>query len=120
MVKVEHNFTLPIGLVDQDGIFHRNGVMRMANASDEILTMVDPNVEINDAFIPLVLLSRVITHIGPIHTVTPELIGQLFTADMAYLQDMYLRINSSHPIILQAACPHCTGAFHLQVAPITE
>lgn len=36
MIQTEFSFTLPHGYVDGDGEVHRDGVMRMATAMDEI------------------------------------------------------------------------------------
>ncbi len=42
--KIEYSFTLPRGYVDSDGNIHRTGVMRLANAADEILPLKAPRV----------------------------------------------------------------------------
>ena len=34
--QTEFDFVLPKGYVDADGVLHKNGTMRLANASDEI------------------------------------------------------------------------------------
>ena len=38
--QTEFAFTLPKGYIDRDGNLHREGVMRLANAADEILPLV--------------------------------------------------------------------------------
>ena len=37
-MQTEFEFTLPKGYVDGEGNVHRNGVMRLATAADEILS----------------------------------------------------------------------------------
>lgn len=45
--QTEFEFTLPRGYIDRDGNLHRDGVMRLANAADEILPLRDPRVSQN-------------------------------------------------------------------------
>ena len=46
------------------GNLHRDGVMRLATAADEILPLKDPRVQANQAYLVVILLSRVITRLG--------------------------------------------------------
>lgn len=117
-MQTEFAFTLPRGYLDRSGQVHRTGVMRLATALDEIAAVQDPRVRANEAYLPVLLLSRVITHLGTITPVTGDLIAALFVIDLAYLEDLYQRINSPDPIIVGAVCPHCSGQFQLQVAPV--
>ena len=50
MFQTEHEFTLPLGYVDTQGNLHREGVMRLATAADEILPLKDPRVQSNQAY----------------------------------------------------------------------
>lgn len=111
-------FTLPRGYLDGNGRLHQNGRMRLATALDEVETMQDPRVQANPAYIPILLLSRVVVQVGEFTAVTPHIIGNLFTADLTYLQDLYLRLNSSQPIHMGTVCPHCQTQYQLQVAPL--
>ena len=43
--KMEYEFTLPKGYIDENGNLHRTGTMRLAVAVDEILPMKDPRVQ---------------------------------------------------------------------------
>jgi hypothetical protein len=113
-------FTLPKGYVDAQGRRHRQGRMRLATAMDEIEALDHPRVQANDAYLPVVLLSRVIISLGEIQAVTPGLVEGLFASDMAYLEDLYERLNSPQRVVVGAVCPHCSGQFQLQVAPIGE
>jgi hypothetical protein len=93
MLQTEYDFTLPLGYVDQDGALHREGTMRLATAADEILPLKDPRVRGNDAYLIVILLARVIERLGSVPQVTPKVIEGLFAADLAFLQDLYNRIN---------------------------
>lgn len=115
---MEYTFTLPRGYVDESGQLHRQGVMRLAVAMDEIESAQDPRVRANEAFLPVLLLSRVIPQLGALPAVTPLVISNLFVIDLAYLEDLYERINSPEPVIIGAVCPKCSSQFQLQVSPL--
>ena len=53
-------------VVDAQGKLHRNGVMRLASAMDEIAPMRDARVRDNQAYLTIVILSRVISRLGDI------------------------------------------------------
>lgn len=114
----EFTFTLPRGYIDQDGQVQRAGRMRLALALDEIEAIQDPRVQANAAFLPVLLLSRVVTQLGTLPTVTPQIVASLFAIDLAYLEDLYQRLNAPEPVVVGAVCPHCSGQFQLQVAPL--
>lgn len=118
VLQTEYEFLLPRGFVDSGGRLHRAGRMRLATALDEIEAMQDGRVQVNEAYLPVVLLSRVVTHLGELAAVTPQVIEKLFASDMAYLEDVYMRLNSQDSIVMGVACPHCGGQFNLQVAPL--
>jgi hypothetical protein len=63
-VQTEFKFTLPHGYVDAEGNVHRDGVMRLATAFDEIAPMKDPRVQTNPGYLVVILLSRVIGRLG--------------------------------------------------------
>jgi hypothetical protein len=106
-----YEFDLPKGYVDQSGNLHRHGKMRLATAGDEISATRDPRVLSNPSYLSIVVLSKVITEIEGVDMVTPALIEKLFTADMAFLQDMYQKINNVEPVTMKVACPQC-GHIH--------
>ena len=115
---MEYEFTLPRGYVDETGTVHRHGRMRLALALDEVEVMQDPRLQDSDAYLPILLLSRVVVQVGSITAVTPQLMGNLFAADLAYLQDLYLRLNNAEQVLVGTVCPHCQAQFQLQVAPL--
>lgn len=115
---VEFDFVLPRGYCAPDGVVHRSGRMRLAEAMDEIEALNDPRVQANEAYLPVILFSRVITRLGDLPGVSPHIIERLYVADFTYLEDLYSRINGLESITVAATCPHCQGQFRLQVAPL--
>lgn len=113
--QTEFDFTLPLGFVDADGNLHREGVMRLATAADEILPLKDPRVQSNEAYLTVILLARVISRLGALGQVTPKIIEGIYAADLAYLQEFYNRINRNGKAVLAAACPRCAHEFELEM-----
>lgn len=105
MFQTEFEFTLPCGYLDEEGTLHKQGVMRRATAADEILPLKDPRVQKNEAYVLIILLSRVVTHLGSLAAVNPKVIEGLYSSDLTYLQKLYNRVNEvdEEPRI----CPHC-------------
>jgi hypothetical protein len=99
-LQTQFPFTLPKGYVDSDGTLHRKGVMRLATARDEIEPLRDLRVQENDAYLTVVMLSRVLTELGTITMVTPNIVEGLFAVDLAYLQELYGIINFGDPSAL--------------------
>lgn len=93
-LRTEFDFTLPKGYVDADGVLHRHGVMRLATARDEIEPLRDRSIEgPDDPYLTVLVLARVVTSLGTLPAVTPQVIEGLFAADLAFLQDLYGIIN---------------------------
>jgi hypothetical protein len=113
MLQTEFEFTLPMGYIDRDGNLHRNGVMRLANAKDEIAPLQDPRVQRNQAYLAVILLSRVVTRLGELRDINPGIVENLFSADLAYLQDLYRRINSTGNTRAKVMCPECEHEFEV-------
>ncbi len=115
--QTEHEFTLPKGYVDEHGNLHKQGVMRLATAADEILPQKDPRVQANPAYLTVILLSRVITKLGDLKTITPPVIEGLFASDLAYLQELYVRINENGAATTKVVCPKCEHRFEVEPIP---
>lgn len=113
--ETQVEFELPRGYVDKDGEIHKHGVMRLANASDEIIPLNDPRVKMNPGYLSILLLERVITQLGKLKKVDAHVIESLFTADMAYLQDLYQKINAVEPITSTVICPKCAHEFRYEL-----
>ena len=117
LLQTEYEFTLPCGYVDDDGTLHRDGVMRLSTALDEVEAMRDARVRVNDAYLSILLLSRVITRLGDVAPVTPEMVGRLFSADFVYLQDLFVRLNGAGASVMETECPACGTRFALDLSP---
>src|SRR5512141_2867495 len=109
--QTEFEFTLPIGYVDQDGNVHKEGVMRMATAMDEIAPLRDLRVRSNQAYLAVVLLSRVIVRLGTLPQITTSVIENLYVADLAYLQALYRKINEDGKSLIVMTCPECKANY---------
>jgi hypothetical protein len=115
-LRTEFAFELPRGYVDTEGGVHRRGVMRLATARDEILPLRDPRVQANEAYLTVVLLSRVVTQLEGVGEVTSSVIEGLFAADLAFLQDLYRRVNQEGTTQARVHCPSCEHEFTVDVA----
>ena len=113
--KTEFPFTLPKGYIDSEGNMHRTGVMRLATAKDEIVPLQDYRVQNNRAYLVIVLLSRVITKLGELQVIDTEVIENLFSTDLAYLQEFYRRINEEGAPRIHAKCPSCQHEFDIDL-----
>ena len=116
LIRTEFEFTLPRGYVDDRGGLHRTGTMRLAMAADEIEPLRDPRVHSNQSYLTVVLLSRVVTTLGDIRPVPPAVIERLFSADFAFLQDLYIRINEVGGNLIETQCPACGARFALDLS----
>jgi hypothetical protein len=110
-VRTEFSFTLPIGYVDGGGAVHREGTMRLATARDEILPLRDPRVRENEAYLTVILLSRVLTSLGELSAINPGVVEGMFAADLAFLQELYRRINAEGHTRIAVTCPACEHDF---------
>ncbi len=117
-MQTQFEFTLPIGYVDPEGQTHRQGMMRMATAIDEIAPLRDPRVHHNQAYLVVILLSRVITQLGTLSSVNTTVIENLFAADMAYLQEFYRRINERGTTGVPIMCPECGAEFEVDMSSL--
>lgn len=115
-LRTEFNFVLPRGYVDQDGTVHKDGVMRLATARDELLPLYDARVQENSAYTTVVLLGRVITSLGTLAAVTSAVVENMFASDVAFLQDFYRRINAEGHTRIAVTCPECSHRFTADLA----
>lgn len=115
MLQTEYPFTLPLGYVDAQGTLHKQGVMRLATAFDEIAPLKDPRVQGNPGYLLIILLSRVVIELGEVEHINPKLIEALYAADLAYLQDLYARVNGNGHSRVRTRCPHCEQQFEVEL-----
>ena len=102
----EFCFVLPRGYVDGAGTVHRDGTMRLR----------DDRVRENSAYLTVVLLARVITRIGTITDIHTGIVENLFAADLAFLQDLYRRVNVEGHTRAAVTCPSCSHRFAVDVS----
>lgn len=119
MFQTEYEFRLPKGYVDDDGNLHREAIMRLATASDEILPQKDPRVQQNPAYLIIILLSRTITRLGALNNdeISPAIIEKLFASDLRFLEEFYNKINNHCNSDLKVQCPVCGDYFKLKIYP---
>ncbi|GAA2807327.1 phage tail assembly protein [Crossiella cryophila] len=115
-LRTEYPFTLPRGYVDDSGATHREGVMRLATARDELAPQTDPRVRQNPAYLTVLLLERTVTRLGALSAVDTFVVEGLFASDLAFLQDLYRRINQDGHTEVAVSCPGCGGDFSVDVA----
>jgi hypothetical protein len=117
--KTEYEFVLPRGYVDSEGVVHREGVMRLASARDEIVPLNDLRVQRNRAYLIIVLLSRVMTRLGAVSDVNTQVVENLFAGDLRFLEEMYNRINEDEAMV-SVTCPECGSRFQKEFGRLGE
>ena len=118
-LKTEYEFILPRGYVDKDGNLQREGVMRLANAKDEIVPLNDLRVQRNRAYLIIVLLSRVIKRLGSLNDINTGVIENMFASDLRFLEEMYNRINEDDATV-RVNCPDCGSNFDKEFGRLGE
>jgi hypothetical protein len=114
-LQTEFSFVLPRGYVDSEGVVHREGSMRLATARDEIYPQSDYRVRDNAAYLTVLLLTRTVTRLGTVSEVDSYVVESLFASDLAFLQDLYRRINQDGHTHASVACPSCQHEFTVDI-----
>ncbi|MFB0633284.1 hypothetical protein [Streptomyces sp. AB3(2024)] len=114
-LRTEFPFELPRGYVDDAGTVHRDGVMRLSTARDELVPLRDVRVQENPAYLSVVLLGRVITRLGTLPMVHDGIVENMFASDLAFLQDFYRQINAEGHTRAAVQCPHCSEPFEVEL-----
>ena len=65
----------------------------------------------NGAYLTVVLLARVVERIGEVTDVHAGVIENLFASDLAFLQDLYRRVNQEGHAHAAVTCPSCAEEF---------
>ena len=116
MVATEYTFVLPRGYVDEQGMVHREGTMRLATVMDEITPLRDSRVRSNEAYLVVILLAQVITGLGSVPTpISAVVVERLFALDLTYLMDFYRQINQIDIRLFSVVCPHCHQPFEVEL-----
>ena len=119
-IRTEYPFVLPRGYLDEHGTLHRDGIMRLATARDELTPQTDPKVRENPAYLTVLLLASTVSRLGTLPTVDMIVIEGLFASDLAFLQDLYRRINQEGHTEADVRCPQCGHEFVVDVAGDAE
>jgi len=115
-IRTEYPFRLPKGYLNpENGELMRDGVMRLATARDEIEPLQDYRVQGNRAYLVILLLSRVVVKIGNRTRISTKMIEDLFSTDLAYLQEFYRKINEEGQPVHAVACPSCQHEFEVDM-----
>lgn len=117
--RTETTFELPLGYVDESGVRHRRGVMRLATAADEILPMRDPRVQANPAYLSIIILARVVTKLGSLADVDTHIVESLFTQDFEYLRRLYEDLNGGDEADAAPAQPAERANGHAAGGPLS-
>jgi hypothetical protein len=115
-ILTDYPFVLPRGYVDEHGAVHREGIMRLATARDEIGAQSDPRARQTPAYLTVTLLARTVTRLGSVDPVDEFIVENLFASDLAFLRDLYRRINQEGHTEADVACPACGYEFAVDVA----
>jgi len=119
-MQTEFPFTLPRGYLDAEGTVHREGTMRLATAQDEVAPLRDPRVQANPGYLVVILLSRVVTRLGELESINPKLVEGLYASDLAFLEDLYRRVNDDGHSRVEVTCPHCEEPFEVELSRLGE
>ena len=91
--------------------------MRLATARDEIIPQRDPRVRENEAYLTVAAAvagrDQASAALTQVHT---GVIEGLFASDLAFLQDLYRRINQEGHTQASVTCPACNHEFTVDVA----
>jgi len=115
-LRTQYPFVLPRGFVDEHGRVHREGVMRLATGRDELVPQTDPRVRQNPSYLTVILLERTVVKLGSLPAVDTFVIEHMFASDLAFLQDLYRRINQEGQTEVAVACPECGHGFAVDLA----
>lgn len=115
-LRTEYPFVLPRGYVDEKGTVHRDGLLRLATARDELTAHNEPMVRQNAAYLSVFLIMRTVSRLGTLAEVDRFVVEHLFASDLAFLQDLYRRVNQRGHTEAEVACPECRHEFLVDVA----
>ena len=115
-LQTEFDFVLPQGYVDREANLHREGTLRLATAMDEIAPLRDPRVRENQAYLVIILLSRVITRLGSLQQVSTYEVENMFSGDLAYLQRLYRQVNEQGTTLVPVTCPECSTPIDVDIS----
>ena len=80
------------------------------------MPQTDYRVRENPAYLTVLLLTRTVTQLGTLPEVDTYVIENLFASDLAFLQDLYRRINQDGHTEAAVTCPKCGNEFTVDIA----
>ncbi|MEZ4634876.1 MAG: hypothetical protein R2856_07865 [Caldilineaceae bacterium] len=113
--QTEFEFTLPMGYRRRQQCSQEDRCVWLRQWTDR--ARCDMRVRSNQAYLVITLLSRVVTRLGNLESITPQVIENLFAADLAYLQALYRTINEEGRTTIQV-CPDCAAQFAIDLADL--
>ncbi|MGH2631813.1 MAG: phage tail assembly protein, partial [Tepidiformaceae bacterium] len=72
----------------------------------------------NQAYLIIILLANVITHLGELTYVSTFEVEKFFTSDLAFLQRLYRQINERGTSIITVQCPECSTEVEVDIASL--
>jgi len=69
----------------------------------------------NPAYLTVLLLERTVTRLGSLREVDAHVIEGLFASDLAFLQDLYRRVNQDGHTAAAVTCPACRHEFTIDI-----
>lgn len=86
-------FDLPHGYVDKKGKLHKSGTMRVSTQDDEVLIKQHGKYKLDHSYAKIAILAKVVTKLGTLKQVTPEIIADLYADDLRFLKALYEELN---------------------------
>ncbi|MEZ4832341.1 MAG: hypothetical protein R2873_10135 [Caldilineaceae bacterium] len=115
--QTEFEFTLPMATSTPTAMFTKR-IDASGYGNGRIRAAARHAVRSNQAYLVITLLSRVVTRLGNLESITPQVIENLFAADLAYLQALYRTINEEGRTTIQVTCPDCGAQFAIDLADL--
>ena len=60
-------------------------------------------------------VAQVVTRLGTLPSITPQVIEGMFASDLAFLQDLYRRVNQEGTSQAAVTCPECHHEFTVEI-----
>lgn len=102
----EHDVSLPIGYVDQDGRLHRTASLRKMTGHEEAL-LADRKLRANAGRLVTELLTGCVRRLGDLSQVTRQVIGELTSPDRNFLLLELRKLTFGSKLEASYTCPSC-------------
>jgi hypothetical protein len=116
-------FALPIGVTDEEGRVHRNGLLRKMTGRDEAI-LTDRQNQKNGGKLVTELLASCIVELGELKSVPQQLVADMYSADRNYLLVRLRVITFGPELSASYKCPSCGFGWEttedLDALPVTQ